>query len=315
MAGQQQKIMLLMSEIWTMSAARDLRGLVNLAVVAEKAGVDGIMIGEHVVLGPNAGIDGIPENPRDWLGERTHDPAYPHPNGLHLLSAIASVTTRVRLLAAAVISPFRHPFVLGKELVTVDLVSQGRLIYLPSVSWQEEEYAALGVPFHKRGEILDEQLDVWERAWRDETVTYHGNHFNFDNMYFEPKAWRPGGPELWIGGLHLSPAALRRLVRYASGYFPVVPMSIDDIGRIRRAMEAAGRRPDELELAVLVGTDTAFPDAHGTKPLGPALDNVAPQIASGVSTFVLKPSQYIDDPALLGDFCREVRSGLDTRGI
>jgi alkanesulfonate monooxygenase SsuD/methylene tetrahydromethanopterin reductase-like flavin-dependent oxidoreductase (luciferase family) len=305
--------MLLMSEVWTMSDARDLRGLVDLAPVAERAGVNGIMIGEHVAMGPNAGIDGIPENPRDWLGERTHDPVAPHPNGLHLLSAMAAVTSDIRLLAAAIISPFRHPLVLGKELVTADLISEGRLIFLPSVSWQEEEYAAQGVPFNKRGEILNEQLEVWEKAWRDETVTHHGKHFDFEGRFFEPKGYRPSGPQMWIGGVHLIEPTLCRIVRHASGYFPVLPPSAEDLERIGEAMEAAGRSIDELELSMLVGIDTPFADATSTKPLGPALDNTRAHMANGITNFIVKPSQYIDDRDQLGDFCREALAGLQQR--
>ena len=307
------KLMLLMSENWTMTDPRDLRGLVDLAVVAEAAGIDGIMIGEHIAMGPSAGINGAPENPRDWLGEGNQPPDYPHPNGLHLLSAMAAVTSRVRLAAAAVISPFRHPLVLGKELATLDLVSEGRLIYMPSVSWQEEEYAAQGVPFHQRGKILDEQLEVWHRAWRDEIVTFHGEHYDFADMRFEPKPWRPSGPTLWIGGFTLHPAALRRIVRYGAGYFPGLPLSQDDLARLRAAMEQAGRRFEELELTMVLGADTQFVDAISTKPLAPALDAVRMGMTRGVTTFVIKPSQYIDDRDQLGDFCRDALTGLSER--
>jgi len=307
------KLMLLLSESWTMTDPRDLRGLVDLAVVAEAAGIDGIMIGEHVVMGPNAGVNGIPENPRDWLGEGNHVPSQPHPNGLHLLGAMAAVTSRLRLLAAAVLSAFRHPLVLGKELATVDLVSEGRLVFLPAVSWQEEEYAAQGVPFDQRGRILDEQLEVWQRAWRDEVVTFHGEHYDFADVRFEPKPWRPGGPTLWIGGLRLHPAALRRLVRYGSGWFPILRPSEDDLARLRAAMEQVGRRFEELELATLLGLDTRFPDATSTKPLAPTLDGARKSLARGITTFVIKPSQYIDDRDQLGDFCRDALTGLGGR--
>ena len=309
----QPTLMLLLSEVWTMNDSRDMRGLVDLAPVAEKAGVNGIMIGEHVVMGPNAGCDGVPENPRDWLGERTHNPAVPHPNGLHLLSAMAGVTSNIRLLAAALISPLRHPLVVGKELVTTDLISEGRLIFLPSVSWQEEEYQALNVPYHKRGEILDEQLEIWEKAWRDEQISYHGKHYDFDDIFFEPKGYRTTGPQTWVGGAKLIAPTLRRLVRYASGYFPVLPPTKDDIERISHALTSAGRTLDEIELSMLVGIDTPFADASNVKDLGPALDNTQEHMANGVTNFIVKPSQYIDDRKQLGDFCRDALAGLQER--
>jgi len=309
------KLMVLLSENWTMTDPRDLRGLVDLAVVAEDAGVDGVMIGEHVVLGPNAAINGTPANPRDWLGVANHPPGTPHPNGMHLLSAIAAVTSRVRLGAVAVLSPLRHPLVLGKELATLDLISRGRLVYLPAVGWQREEYEAIGAPFQQRGKILDEQLEVWERAWRDEPVSHHGKHFNFESISFEPKPWRPTGPELWIGGMGLHPAALRRIVRYGKGYLPLGPLSPDDLAHLREAMEANGRSLEELELVGGIGMASPFPDAVGTKELASALDETRNPMVDGFSTFVIKPSQYIDDRDQLGDLCRDALVGLRERAL
>ena len=68
------------------------------------------MLSEHVVLGPDAGAAGLMENPRDWAYPGNQDPSTPWPSSLILLGAIAAVTTRLRLIAGAVIAPLRHPF-------------------------------------------------------------------------------------------------------------------------------------------------------------------------------------------------------------
>jgi probable F420-dependent oxidoreductase len=308
------KMYLILSETWTMTDARDLGRLVDYAVEAERAGFHGVMIGEHVVLGPHSAVNGVPENPRGWLGKGNQDPFYPHPSSLHLLSAIASATTRLRLMAAAVLTPLRHPLLLAKEFATVDLLSRGRLIVLPGVSWQREEYEALGVPFEARGRILDEQLEIWDSLWRHGSpISHHGEHFDFADMHVEPQPYRKGGPELWIGGRSFQPWTLRRAVRYGQGVFPVQPPTPEDLAQLRDALAAAGRDAATFEIgAILFGPP--FKGADDLLDLDEALAPVEGMMRDGFTTFVLKPSQYIDDGAQLGDFCREVVSKLSGLG-
>lgn len=295
-----------------MTDPRDLRRIVDYAVEAERAGFDGVMLGEHVVLGPNSASDGAPANPRDWLKRGNQPPMYPHPSSLSLLAAIAAATTRLRLLAAAVLAPLRHPLLLAKELATLDLISKGRLIVLPAVSWQREEYAALDVPFEQRGAILDEQLEIWERLWtRGSPVSYEGRHFRFRSIHVEPQPWRPGGPTLWFGGRRFAPWALRRVVRYGRGFFPIVPPSSDELAALSAAMQAAGRRPGELEMAAFI-FGPPFKGADDLLDLDAALAPLPEQMALGFSTFVIKPSQFINDGRQLGGFCAEVVDKVKT---
>ena len=138
---------LILSENWTMSPGRDLPALVRWAREAEDAGFDSVMVSEHIVLGPAAARNGLMANPREYALPGNQDPATPWPSSVVLLSAIAAVTERVRLVAGAVIAPLRHPLLIARELGSLDLISGGRLVVLPTVSWLAEEYAALGVPF------------------------------------------------------------------------------------------------------------------------------------------------------------------------
>src|SRR5215472_2148883 len=142
----------------------DVGDLVTFAVEAERAGIDGVMVSEHVVLGSSAAAAGLPANPRDYALPGNQDPAIPWPSPLVVLSAVAAVTSRIRLVAGALISPLRHPLASAKDLATLDRLSGGRLVVQPTVSWHQDEYAALGVPFGQRGDILDEQLEIWHRA-------------------------------------------------------------------------------------------------------------------------------------------------------
>jgi len=275
-----------------------------MAREAEACGFDAVMLSEHVVLGRDADAAGLMENPRDWAYPGNQDPATPWPSSLILLAAMAAVTSRLRLVAGAVIAPLRHPLLLAKELATLDQLSQGRLVVIPTVSWSREEYAALGVPFGRRGELLDEQLAAWEQVYARTPASFDGAHYRFHYVYLEPKAFRPDGPRLWFGGQRLHPALLRRLVRYGHGFNPLGRPRAGELQALRAAMTAAGRDPGELEM--VGGIRGTFPAGDAVADLRQALESLPGQWEQGFTTICVKPSMFIDEPRDLPAFCRQV---------
>ena len=114
---------------------RDLARSCDMAVEAEAAGIDTVMLSEHVVLGPSAGAAAIMGNPRDYAAPGNQDPATPWPDSIVLASADRRRRpTRLRIALAAVIAPLRHPLLLAKQLATLDLLAEGRLVVQPTVS-------------------------------------------------------------------------------------------------------------------------------------------------------------------------------------
>ena len=298
------KLILILSENWTLTSPRDLRSIVRFAVEAEDAGFDAVMVSEHVVLGPDADADGLPSNPRDYALPGNQDPATPWPSSLVLLSAVAAATTRLRLVAGAIIPPLRHPLLVAKDLATLDLLSEGRLVVQPTVSWHRSEYDALGVPFGSRGALLDEHLAAWDVLWRDSPASFDGTHYRFHDVYLEPKPFRPEGPTLWFGGSSLHDRLVDRIVTYGDGFNPLGRPSPQDLSRLHEAMAAAGRSIDELEM--VGGTRGVFPDPSSVADLAQALSSIPEQVAAGFTSICIKPSQFIDDAERLGPFCREV---------
>jgi probable F420-dependent oxidoreductase len=298
------RMLMILSENWTLLPGRDLPELVRWARIAEDAGFDSVMLSEHVVLGPDASANGVMGNPRDYALPGNQDPEMPWPNSMMLLSAMASVTERVRLVAGAIIAPLRHPLLLARELGTLDLISEGRLVVQPTVSWSRDEYAALGVPFHQRGKILDEQLEVLRLAWQPGPFSFHGEHFSFDDVSLEPRAHHADGPRLWFGGQGMSKPLLRRLVRHGHGWHPLGVPKPEGYDLLGDALSAAGRRLEDLEQ--IGGTRAVFPDVDSTADLGQAMEPMREQLEAGFTTFCVKPSQFIDDPAELESFARDV---------
>jgi len=295
---------LILSENWTMTSGRDLPALVRWAREAEDAGFDSVMISEHIVLGPSARAGGLMSNPREYALPGNQDPATPWPSSLVLLSAIAALTTRIRLVAGAVIAPLRHPLLIARELGSLDLLSGGRLVVLPTVSWLEEEYEALGVPFRSRGDLLDEHLAAWATLWRDTPASHPGPHYPFREVYFEPKSFRNSGPVLWLGGAGMHRRMTERIVRYGDGFNPLGVPSGAEMRRLRDAMSAAGRDVGDLEL--VGGTRAVFPDDHSPADLAEALDRIPAQLEAGFTTFCIKPSQFTDDPGDVRRLCGEI---------
>ncbi|WP_321180578.1 TIGR03619 family F420-dependent LLM class oxidoreductase [Mycobacterium sp. UM_WWY] len=307
------RMLLILSENWTLTDGRDLGDLVRWARIAEDAGFDSVMISEHIVLGPDASDKGVMANPRAYALPGNQDPFTPWPNSLMLLSAMASVTSRIRLVAAAVLAPLRHPLLLARELGTLDLLSEGRLVVQPSVSWSRDEYAAMGVPFAERGRILDEQLAVMDLVFGNSPASYHGRYFSFDDIYLEPKAFRPDGPRMWFGGQTAHGKVIERLVRYGHGFHPLGAPSAEDMSAIGEAMTAAGRAMADLEM--IGGVRVDFPDDHSCADIGKAMASVPEQLEKGFTTICVKPSMFIDDAGDLPAFCADVMRRAESMAV
>ncbi|MEM7343545.1 MAG: TIGR03619 family F420-dependent LLM class oxidoreductase [Chloroflexota bacterium] len=307
------KIMLILSENWTITDGQDLRSLVDWAVIAEESGVDAVMLSEHISLGPGAGAKGREPNERAYMAPGNQDPATPWPDSLMLFSAIAARTTKIRLFAGAIIVPLRHPVHLAKQLATLDCLSEGRLIVQPTVSWHTDEYGHLGVDFTQRGKMLDEHLTAWQLLWSESPATFEGQFYQFEDCYVDPKPSRPGGPVLWFGGQSMHKALTRRLVDYGQGFHPFGAPSAEDIETLTEAMAAAGRDIDELEM--IGGIRARFPDNDSPADLDEALESIPPQIEKGFTTFCVKPNQFIDDAAEMRDFCERLVAGFSKMSV
>ncbi len=300
------RLLLILTENHTMRPTPDVTDLVEFARIAEQSSIDGIMVSEHIVLGPTANTSGEPANPRDYALPGNQDPATPWPSPIVLLSAIAAATTNLRLVAGALITPLRHPLALAKDLATLDRLSNGRLIVLPTVSWHKDEYDALNIPFDKRGALLDEQLEIWTKAWSGSPVSFNGKHYAFNDIWLEPQPATPGGPPLWFGGSSVHQRLLNRLVRYGKGFNPLGQPDEPSLQRLAAAMKAAGRDPAELEY--IGGTRGQFPSPDRPASLDQALATIPAQAAKGFTTICIKPSQFIDTQSELPAFCQDVVS-------
>ena len=302
---------MVLSENWTLTPPVDLRRLVELARAAEDCGVHTVMLSEHIVLGPDSAATGPMANPRDYAAPGNQDPSTPWPDSVVLASAIAGATSTLRVALAAIITPLRHPLALAKQLGTLDLLAEGRLVIQPTVSWSVSEYVALGVAFAERGAILDEQLAAMDAAWTappNEPTSFHGHHFSYDDVWCEPR--RGMAPSMWFGGERLHDALVQRIVRYGSGFHPFGTPTADELARLAGALADAGRSLAELEL--VGGIRGTFAGSDDVADLDLALATISSKVAAGYRSICFKPSMFTDDFNEVPDICRRVVRALNS---
>src|SRR4051812_4032836 len=88
-----------------------------------------------------------------------------------LMSHLAAVTERIELALGVLVLPQRQTALVAKQIATLDLLSGARLRAGFGAGWAEEEYAAMGQPFHRRGRRMDRQLPTLHALWTQELVT------------------------------------------------------------------------------------------------------------------------------------------------
>jgi len=302
---KQPKLTVILSELDTLIKPHEERLVLRFAQQAEDAGYDGIHIIDHVVMGPHSDFKGLPDNPRAfrWVGNQRPDQHMP--SQIVMMSAIAAVTSRIRLHATATLVPLRPPLLNAKQWATLDLISGGRLTITPIAGWQQEEYAAFGIPFEERSRRLDEQLEIMRLVWRETPASYEGKFYRFKDIYVMPKPVQPGGPEIIIGGDRMSKKVIERIVRYGAGYTLTSAPDAESLALLGAEMRKAGRDVSALKTSGLV-----FPVfTHPAKPADLARSieaSVPPFVEAGVHSITIKPSQFIDEPDEMPAFLREV---------
>jgi probable F420-dependent oxidoreductase len=248
---------------------------VDLARAAEDAGVDRIVLVDHVVMG---------EHTENYVwGKFPVPPNAPWFEPLTMLSAIASVTSRVRLATGILIAPLRPAAFLAKQVATLDQISNGRVDLGVGAGWQREEYEASGLPFEQRGQLLTDSLGAMKALWRDTPASFSSPTLTFENIYCEPKPLQQGGVPLWVAGT-LNRRNFERVVNYGDGWIPIMGATIDDIAadvqRIRAAWADAGRDADALKvqapLRIAMGDD-------GRPDLARSMESVPELVAAGVT--------------------------------
>lgn len=277
---------------------------VDLGRAADDVGVDRVVVVDHVVMGENT-------DKYVW-GKFPVPPDAPWYEPITMLTAIAAVTERVRLATGILIVPLRPAAFLAKQIATLDQLSNGRVDLGVGTGWQREEYEACGFDFDQRGQLLTDALAALQVLWRDTPAALETPTLSFRDIYCEPKPVQTGGVPIWVAGT-LNRRNLDRLVRFASGWIPIMGATIDDIAagakQIGEAWTAAGRDPAGLKVQAPIRIAM---DDNGKPDIARSMESIPELVAAGATDVNVTLRAFCRDvadaPAVMAELVRRFRS-------
>lgn len=238
----------------------DAQGLVAYGVRMEELGFDSLWVWDHVLLGV--------------------EPNFPIIESLTLLTAIAARTTKIKLGTGILVLPLRNPVVLAKQLASMDLLSNGRLLMGMASGWYKREFDAVGVPFEKRGKIMDENLEILTRFWTEPMVKGEFTYHKIPAGVMYPKPVQKPRPPILIGGY--VDRVLKRAAVSGDGwltYFYRPDSFAKSWATIRDFAKEAGKDPDTLlnaaQLPIRIGKSRAEVEPAMMEWLGTEWDYAA----------------------------------------
>ena len=223
----------------------------------EQLGFDSLWVWDHILLGV--------------------DPNFPIIESLTLLTAIAARTKKIKLGTGILVLPLRNPVVLAKQLASIDLLSNGRLLMGMASGWYKREFDAVGVPFEQRGKIMDENLEILTRFWTEDMVKGEFDCHKIRPACMYPKPVQKPRPPILIGGY--VDRVLQRAAVTGDGwltYFYTARELREVLGEDPRFAVEAGKDPDTLlnaaQLPIRIGPSRAAVEARMMEWLGKEWD-------------------------------------------
>jgi len=244
---------------------------------AEAAGFESLWVADHVVL-PDPPVPGRPMAP----DMRLLDP-------IVALTFLAAHTQRIKLATGVIILPQRQALVLAKQLASLDVLSNGRLIFGLGVGWCEPEMRSVGAPFAERGKVADDYLAAMRAVWTQPKPSYKGPYVAFDGVQAMPRPVQAPVP-IVVGGR--TAPAYRRAVLQGHGWYGF-GMGVEDTQKVVGALRETAKkhsRPAELGRLEISITPPGY-----DVPDKAMIDAYA---AAGVDRLVLRPRPDMDGPAL-----------------
>jgi probable F420-dependent oxidoreductase len=209
--------------------------IAEMAAAVEAAGLDAVFVTDH------------PAPDERWLAGGGHHAQEP----MVALAFAAAATRRVMLHTHVYVAAYRNPFLAAKSVATLQNLSGGRVLLGVAAGYLRPEFAALGVEFDARNDLLAESVRVMRRAWTEDGVAIDTDRFRARGVTQLP---RPEPVPVWIGGN--STRAMRHAVELGDGWSPfpnppaaaraVKTPAITNLEELATRLDAARACADEI---------------------------------------------------------------------
>ena len=241
----------------------------RLAALAESLGYDSLWTAEHIIL---------PDLPP---GETPRPGTTPFLDSMAALGFLAAHTTTMKLATGVLLLPQHNPLLLAKQLASVDVLCNGRLIVGIGVGSVEVEARAMNVPMSQRGARANEYLNAMIAMWTTPHPTYSGRHVSFEGINAYPRPVQQPHPPFVVGGR--AEGALRRTVRYAAGWYGYA-MNVDQTRELLATLASVRERverPTELgDIEITIAPSETI-----------TAETIAAYADIGVSRLLVRPPQ------------------------
>jgi probable F420-dependent oxidoreductase len=225
---------------------------VELAREAEARGFASLFVPEHTHIPVSRRTPpptGEPELAEEY--KRTLDPYV-------ALAAAASATSRIRLGTGIALVAQHDPIALAKQLATLDLLSEGRLVLGIGFGWNAEEMEDHGIEFRRRRDHVREAMLAMQALWASEVAEFRGELVRFEPSWQWPKPVQRPRPPVLLGGA-AGPKLFAAIAEYGDGWIPIGGAGIATaLPALRAALAERGRDPAQLRVVPM----GVLPDAR-----------------------------------------------------
>ncbi len=199
-----------------------------------------------------------------FFGEHHQDRDGFLPSPLIVATAVAARTRTLRVGTSVILLPLHHPVHLAEDVITLDLVSKGRVVLGVGIGYQADDFRAFSVPMGDRLARFEESVDILKLCWAGERYSFKGKHYTLKDVQVTPRPYQRPGPPLWIGAS--VPAAARRAGRVADGFVGTPSTRMDNAARLadlyKESAREAGRPAEVIQMRdAWVATTRAEADA------------------------------------------------------